>query len=167
MRIMRETSLPVSPRAIVVSKAKNFHITPERHIPKIVGTSSSVVGAELAEAHTAWRAYQSTRRRDAVYDYLMAVFKLVRRWRKQQCAKARSHQALRATGHRATIRNHEPFSAVIFCTSDSRIVDTKTRSKWSRALRYAEGFKPDDQSLARFIKSQGGLNECASRWSDL
>jgi hypothetical protein len=33
---------------------------------------------------------------DAVYGYLGAVFKIVRRWRKERRAKGRSHQALRA-----------------------------------------------------------------------
>jgi hypothetical protein len=34
------------------------------------------------------------------------------------------------------------------------------------ALRYAERFKPDNQGLAEFIKSKGGINECAARRSD-
>ena len=31
----------------------------------------------------------------------------------------------------------EPFGIVIFCTSDPEVADAKTRSKWSRVLRYA------------------------------
>ena len=104
MRIIREAPLPVSPRASAIPQAKNFHIVPERQIRRIVGTSKAsaipqadnlhptlttqqifkiarifdpTVEDELAEAHTAWRAYQSSRRRDAVYEYLTAVFKIV------------------------------------------------------------------------------------------
>jgi hypothetical protein len=33
-------------------------------------------------------------------------------------------------------------------------------------LRYAEQFKPDAERLADFVKSQGGINECAAQWSD-
>ena len=58
----------------------------------------------------------------------------------------------------------EPFAIVIFCTSDPEIVDAKTRSKWSRALRYARKTKPLGQGLTDFIKSYGGINECARKF---
>jgi hypothetical protein len=87
-------------------------------------------------------------------------------WKKQHHAMAKSRQVLARTKLRRTIRIEEPFSIVIFCTSDPRKVDTKTRSKWSRALRYAERFKPDTQGLGPFIKTKGGINECVALWSD-
>ena len=80
--------------------------------------------------------------------------------------KACSHQALSGAKKSGVIKSEEPFAVVIFCTSDFRKLDAKTRSKWSRALRYAERFKPDNQGLAQFIKSKGGINECAARYSD-
>jgi hypothetical protein len=189
MRIIREAPLPASPRAI---HQATFSISPERQNRRIVGTSKAraapyaddlqpmlttqqivkiarifdpTVEDDLAEARTAWREYQSSRKRDAVYGYLRVVFKIVRRWKKQQCAKGRSHQALRATGHHTTIRSFEPFAVVIFCTSDPRIVDTRARSKWCRALRYVERFKPDSGSLTSFIKRRNGINEVAARFS--
>jgi hypothetical protein len=113
---------------------------------------------DLAEGLAAWKNYQSTRKRDAVYVYLTTVFQIVARWKEQRRAKAKSHQALKAMGHRTTIRSLEPFSVVIFCTADPLIVDAKTRSKWSRALRYAEQFKPEAESLAKFTKRMGGIN---------
>ena len=194
MKIIGETPLRVLPRAIVVSQAKNIRIVPKSQTRRIVGTSrtsqihqddnlhpslttqqifqiarifDSTVEDDLAEARAAWKNYQSTRKRDAVYEYLTAVFKIVARWKEQRRSKAKSHQALKATGHRTTIRSlDEPFAIVILCTSDPRIVDVKTRSKWSRALRFAEQFKPDTQSLAEFIKSQDGINACADRFSN-
>ena len=156
---------PVLPRGIVVSPASRPRIAPQKYIRRIIGPCSSPIEDELAPAHTAWKRYQSTRERDAVYDYLRAVFRVVRRWRKEHRAKASSHQALKATGQAKRIRNVEPFAAVIFCTSAAHIVGAKTRSKSSRALRYAEQFKPDTERLAQFIKSKGGINECAARWS--
>jgi hypothetical protein len=120
----------------------------------------------LAKVRIAWTKYQSTRKRDSVYGYLSAVFEVVARWKEQRRAKASSHQALSANKNSSTIKIDEPFAVVIFCTSDSREVDAKTRSKWSRALRYVERFKPDGQGLAQFIKSKGGINECAAQWSD-
>jgi hypothetical protein len=65
--------------------------------------------------------------------------------------------------HRCAIRTRDPFAIVIFCTSDPQVVDARTRSKWSRALRFAARCKPHAQELAAFIKSRGGINECAAR----
>jgi hypothetical protein len=59
----------------------------------------------------------------------------------------------------------EPFGIVIFCTADREIADAKTRSKWSRVLRYALKAKPIGQSLTEFIKSNGGINECARKFA--
>jgi len=109
--------------------------------------------------------YQSTRQRDAVYDYLNAVFEIVRRWRKEQRRKASSHQALVATKQRRAIRTDDPFAVVIFCTADREIADAKTTSKWSRVLRYARMVKPANQRLTDFIKSKGGINACAARFA--
>jgi len=50
---------------------------------------------------------------------------------------------------------------VIFCMADLKVADAKTRSKWSRVLRYARIAKPGDQPLTAFIKSNGGINACA------
>jgi hypothetical protein len=90
----------------------------------------------------------------------------VQHWKKQRRAKASSHQAVVATKQRRAIRIDESFAAVIFCASNSEVADAKTRSKWARALRFAEQFTPNAQELAQFIKSQGGINECARRWSE-
>jgi hypothetical protein len=149
-------------RMIVLSPANRPRIAPETRIRRIGGPSSLSVDDELTQAKIAWKNYQSTRKRDAIYDYLRAVFKIVRRWRKEHRAKTSSYQALRATGSTNKIRKVEPFAIVIFCTSDPRKVDAKTRAKWSRVLRYAEQFKPDTQNLTQFVKSNGGINECCA-----
>ena len=185
MKIIGETPLRVPPRAIVIHRAKYPRILPKSQTRRIVGTCRTsqihrdnslhpslttqqifqiarifgpTVEDDLAEGLAAWKNYQSTRKRDGVYEYLTTVFRIVARWKEERRSKAKSHQALKAAGHRTTIRNREPFAVVILCTSDPRIVDVKTRSKWSRALRYAEQFKPEAESLAKFIKSRGGIN---------
>ena len=56
----------------------------------------------------------------------------------------------------------EPFARVIFCTCDPDVADAKTRSKWSRVLRFARKAKSADQTLTEFIKSNGGINACAA-----
>ncbi len=44
--------------------------------------------------------------------------------------------------------------------------DQKSRSKWARALRYAAGNKPKDESIKKFFKREGGINACASRYAE-
>ncbi len=161
----KQQSRLLGPQAIVPPQSFGRRIAPERHNRQIVSLSSSVVEYELITARVAWKEFQSNRKRDAVYDYLGTVYATVQRWKKEHRAKAKSHRAINATGRCSLIRSHEPFATVIFCTSDPRKVDAKTSSKWSRALRYAERFKPDTQSLAQFIKSRGGIKECAARSS--
>jgi hypothetical protein len=60
----------------------------------------------------------------------------------------------------------EPFAAVIVCTADRQKVDKRTRSKWSRALRYAAKYKTSAEPLATFILRKGGINQCAERFTE-
>jgi hypothetical protein len=54
---------------------------------------------------------------------------------------------------------------VIFLTSDPKKVDRRTRSKWSRVLRYADEFKGQAEPLRDFIQRKGGINKCAARYA--
>ncbi len=119
---------------------------------------------ELAEVRKAWRIYRSTNGRNAVYIYLSKVFQVVTRWRRLDCALKNARTALRLQPNRPQMKG-EPFAIVILCTADSDIAEPKTRSKWSRALRYAVRTKPAGQRLIDFIKSKGGINECARRFA--
>jgi hypothetical protein len=124
------------------------------------------IDAELVSLRKAWEQYRSTNSRDAVYIYLKVVFAVVTRWRLLNCAVKNSRAALRLQ-HDAPAMNPEPFGIMIFCTADPEIVDAKTRSKWSRVLRYAARTKPEGKRLADFIKSNGGLNECARKFAQV
>jgi hypothetical protein len=42
-------------------------------------------------------------------------------------------------------------------------VDERTRSKWSRVLRYAAEYKGLNESPRDFVQRKGGINRCASR----
>jgi hypothetical protein len=121
------------------------------------------ISVELGEIRRAWRTYRSTNSRDAVYIYLASVFAVVMRWRRLNCAVKKSKAALRVR-HNPPQMKAEPLGIVIFCTADPETVDAKTRSKWSRVLRYAARAKPPGQRLADFVKSKGGLNECARKF---
>jgi hypothetical protein len=122
------------------------------------------IATELAEIRKAWRIYRSTNSRDAVYIYLAKVFAVVSRWQRLDCALKNARAALRLQPN-APQMNPEPFATVIFCSSDANVLDAKTRSKWSRSLRYAVRAKPPGQHLADFVRACGGLNECSSKFA--
>jgi hypothetical protein len=54
--------------------------------------SSALVDCRVKRA---WRIYQSTNSREAVYIYLASVFGIVTRWRRLNCAVKHSRTALR------------------------------------------------------------------------
>jgi hypothetical protein len=166
---VRQRPWLIPPRASAIPQAINLQpMLTTQQISQIarIFDDPAVEEDGLAKARTAWKEYQSTRERDAVYGYLAAVFQIIARWKEQHRAKASLHRVLSATKQCGAIRIDEPFAVVICCTSDSGKLDAKTRSKWSRALRYAERFKPHNQGLTQFIKSKGGINECAAQRSD-
>jgi hypothetical protein len=117
---------------------------------------------DLMRVRNAWDESQARRERDAIYTYLTAVFELVAWWMAENRALERARKALRLQNIWAS-DNVEPFAAIIQCTADPLKVDRRTRSKWSRALRYALAYKVASEPLDKFIKSKGGINECASQ----
>ena len=126
--------------------------------------STEAMKASLLRLQNEWETVQASRDRDAIYQYLTAVFELVLWWAKEGRAVKRAHRALHLRGHNSA-REPEPFAALILCTSDPEKVDDRTRSKWSRVLRYAAEFKALDELLRDFIKRRGGINDCAARSS--
>jgi hypothetical protein len=59
----------------------------------------------------------------------------------------------------------DPFAAIILCTAGPAKADKRSRSKWSRVMRYAAVYKPDSEPLGQFIRRKGGINKCAARYS--
>jgi hypothetical protein len=118
---------------------------------------------DLLRVQNAWEESQASRERDAIYSYLGAVFDLVAWWLAENRAVERARKALRLR-HITPFDGEEPFAAIIRCTSNPSKVDKRTRSKWSRALRYALVQKTPSESLVQFIKRKGGINRCAERF---
>jgi hypothetical protein len=118
---------------------------------------------DLMRVQNAWEDAQGSRERDAIYTYLTAVFELVAWWMAENGALERAQKALRLR-HITPFNQEEPFAAVIRCTADPAKVDKRTRSKWSRALRYAT-YKSPSEPLDKFLKRNGGINRCAERFS--
>jgi hypothetical protein len=121
---------------------------------------------DLRRVRNAWNHCQANRDRDAIYSYLTAVFNLVAWWAEENRALERAQNALRLQNVRP-FDHDEPFAAIIRCTADPAKVDKRTRSKWSRVLRYALQYKDHSEPLVQFIKRKGGINECASRFARL
>ena len=88
----------------------------------------------LLRLQNEWEMVQASHARDAVYGYLTAVFQIVSWWDLEGKAVKRAHRALHLRGHNS-VREPEPFAAVIYCTADRDKVDDRTQSKWSRVLR--------------------------------
>jgi hypothetical protein len=119
---------------------------------------------DLRRVRNDWDDCQASRDRNAIYGYLSAVFDLVAWWAAEDCALARARKALRLQNIWPSDHD-EPFAAIIRCTSDPGKVDKRTRSKWSRVLRYALKCKSHSEPLERFIKRKGGINACAARFA--
>ena len=117
---------------------------------------------DLLRVRNAWEACQANRARNAIHGYLTAVFDLVSWWTAEGRALDRALWALRLR-RICPFDGEEPFAAIIRCTADPTKVDKRTRSKWSRALRYAMSRKPLDEPLDQLIQRKGGINECVAR----
>jgi hypothetical protein len=111
-----------------------------------------------------WYDCQANRDRDAIYRYLTAVYDLVAWWSAEGREVQRARRALRL-GRLEVSGREDPFAAIIRCTADPAKADKRTRSKWSRLMRYAAAYKPKAEPLDRFIKRRGGINACAARFS--
>jgi hypothetical protein len=119
---------------------------------------------DLLRVRHAWEECQSSRDRNAIYGYLSSVFDLVMWWAAEDRAISRARWALQLQRLDLPTTN-EPFAAVILCTADRQKVDKRTRSKWSRVMRYAAEYKSTSEPLAAFIQRKGGINECAARFT--
>jgi hypothetical protein len=144
-----------------------FWLTSSRLKPPVrndVPYTTEAIKQDLLRVRNAWEACQASRKRDAIYTYLTAVFDLVAWWAAENRALDRAHWVLRLR-HLDPFDHDEPFAAIIRGTADPAKVDKRTRSKWSRALRYAMSCKPLDEPLDRFVKRKNGINSCASRFT--
>jgi hypothetical protein len=119
---------------------------------------------DLLRVRSAWEECQASRDRNAIYGYLSAVFDLVMWWAAQDRAVSRARWALQLQ-HLDLPPTQEPFAMVILCTADRQKVDKRTRSKWSRVLRYAAEYKTGAEPLAAFVRRKGGINKCVERFT--
>jgi hypothetical protein len=139
-------------RAAPLRKARSHH-EPRSKTPK------ARLRRRLEKICDAWDEFQTSRARDIVYGYLEAVFAIVEHYK----VRRRTKKLLRHAFKFASVpfdKNANPFNAVIRCTCDDEI-DSKTISKWARALRYVAHCKPRKMRVETFMKRVGGVNACA------
>jgi hypothetical protein len=108
------------------------HPSPKETIP----CTSAALRQDLERVRTVWEDAQANRERSAIYGYLSAVYSLVSVWAAEGRVIDRARRALRLQRLEASDRE-DPFAAIIRCTADPAKADKRTRSKWSRVLRYA------------------------------
>jgi hypothetical protein len=137
---------------------------PKRSSGVSIPYSSAALRQDLERVRLTWEECQSSRNRNAIYRYLQAVYGLVAWWSAEGREIDRARRALRLCRLKVPDRE-DPFAAVIRCTADPEKAEKRTRSKWSRVMRYAAVYKPDSELLDRFVKHKGGINKCAARYS--
>jgi hypothetical protein len=137
---------------------------PSHSTKEAIPYSSAALRQDLGRVRHVWFKCQASRSRNAIYRYLNAVYGLVAWWAAEgrEIDRARWALCLR----RLEVSDHEdPFAAVIRCTADPAKADKRTRSKWSRVMRYAAVYKLDSEPLDQFIRRKRGINACAARFS--
>jgi hypothetical protein len=102
--------------------------------------SSAALRQDLERLRDVWEDCQATRDRNAIYGYLTAVYGLVAWWIAEGREADRARRALHL--QRLAVSDREdPFASIIRCTADPAKADERTRSKWSRLMRYAAAYK--------------------------
>ena len=132
--------------------------------PEIIPYSKEAMRQDLERIREAWADCQCCRQRDAIYGYLTAVYDLVIWWAAEQRDVERARRALWSRRLEVSARE-DPFAAIVRCTADPARVDKRTRSKWSRVMRYATAIKDQDEPFKRFVVRKGGINKCVFRYA--
>ena len=126
-------------------------------------TPESRLRRRLEKIRSAWSDFQSSRARDAVYGYLACVFAIVEHYKARRKTEKFLRQASKFVGLPFD-KNADPFTTVIRCTCDPS-VDSKTISKWARALRYIAHCQMSPTKVKAVMKEAGGVNACADRYA--
>jgi hypothetical protein len=103
----------------------------------------------------------AARNRFVFYDYLAAVFELYVQMRRTKQAKSWARRIAKLFGLRNQKRSH-CIRAIIDATSTA---DLKTKSRWSRALRYAWRERKTCKDLGSFLRKNGGPAGCADQFA--
>jgi 3-methyladenine DNA glycosylase Tag len=158
---------PFTRRALIGNPGLNSRALRRLHHQPKSQTPKARLRRWFNKLRLSWDNFQASRARDAVYDYLEAVFAIVMHYK----VRRRTNRLLRHVFEFANLplnnnNNTDPFSAVLRCTCGDA-ADSKTISKWSRALRCGQYFKKPRTPVKKFMKASGGINTCAARYAKL
>jgi hypothetical protein len=103
----------------------------------------------------------ASRNRFAFYDYLAAVLEHFVQLRRTKQAKKAAARIAKLFGLRNQKRTH-PIRVIIDATSTAVL---KTKSRWTRALRYAWHERKTWTNLGSFLRENGGPAGCAARFA--
>ena len=103
-----------------------------------------------------------TRKRDDVYVLLAAIYQTGRKWLKRGVSRALrdailKHEKVRVD--RRTTRKVFRFLIELTC-----MIDTKLKSRYANALRYAQAHDCPPTDLTGFLKRRGGIEKCANKF---
>jgi hypothetical protein len=103
----------------------------------------------------------ASRSRFAFYDYLAAVLELFVQLRRTKQAKKAATRIAKLSDLRNRKRTH-PIRVIIDATSTA---DLKTRSRWTRALRFAWRKRRAWRDLTTFLRENDGPAGCAEQFA--
>jgi hypothetical protein len=103
----------------------------------------------------------ASRGRFAFYDYLAAALELYVQLRRRNEAKPTARRIAKLFGLRKSNRAH-PIRTIIDATSTA---DLKTRSRWTRALKYAWRERKTWKDFVSFLRENGGPAGCAEQFA--
>jgi hypothetical protein len=103
----------------------------------------------------------ASRSRFAFYEYLAGVFELYVQLRRKNQARQAARRIANLVGLHKQKGAH-PIRVIIEVTSTA---DLKTRSRWTRALRYAWRERKSWTDLKIFLRENGGPAGCAERFA--
>jgi hypothetical protein len=118
---------------------------------------------ELAHLKHRYAQATASRHRFSFYAYLAAVYDLYRRFRRRKVAReaARRVATLFHTGSPAAAH---PLRVLLDATATA---DSKTKSRWTLALRYAWRQRHAWTDFGTFVADHGGIAGCARKWASL
>jgi hypothetical protein len=124
----------------------------------------SRLSSELETIRAISKRTFSSGNRMAVHKFLGAIFNQVSVWEAEDRLEEGLYGLLDSLKAPVRLKIGEAFAVVIYCVAPN--VDDKRRSKWARVLRFAALTKPPNEPLRAFIKRKGGINACASRYTE-
>ena len=121
--------------------------------------SDRLLKKHIADLKVIEKANFGSRQRFAFYGYLAEVLGFYQLLRRNRMAKVSANRIAELFGIRRQKRTHS-IRVIIDATS---VADEKTKSRWSRALRYAWRRHGEWKMLAEFLESNGGPAGCAAK----